>query len=393
MLRHINAKHWSSARSCFSRLETAVSAVTIARYSSAVKNWINGQATDAVSGETIDKIDPRTGSKAGTIPRSSNEDVDLAVAAAKAAFPAWAATPAAERTQLLLQLAAVMQANVKLLAEAESADTGKPLSLSMSLDIPRAIDNYRFFAHSLTATTESSSMQTIPGTSTSVHITRRYPLGVVGLISPWNLPAYLLSWKIAPALAMGNTVVAKPSEMTPSTASLMAEMATEAGIPNGVLNIVHGLGPEAGQPILEHGDIKGISFTGGTATGRRVAATAAPLFKKVSLELGGKNPAVVFADTFRASESDKENTLQAVVRGAFLNSGQICLCGSRLIVESSIYDEFVHEFTKRVKALNVGHSSASDTDVGPVISEQHLEKISAIGTCESEVPEPNTLFS
>ncbi|HYI79156.1 MAG TPA: aldehyde dehydrogenase, partial [Chryseolinea sp.] len=255
--------------------------------------------------------------------------------------------------------------NADALALAESIDSGKTVSLAKTLDIPRASANIRFFA---TAAIHFSSEAHITGVQ-ALNYTLRSPAGVVGCISPWNLPLYLFTWKIAPALAAGCTVVAKPSELSPMTAFLFSKLCIEAGLPKGVLNIVHGLGSKAGQAIVEHPEIKAISFTGGTATGKKIATTAAPSFKKLSLELGGKNPNLIFGDC------DFENAVTTSILSSFSNQGEICLCGSRILVEQNLYDKFVAEFVSRTQKLAVGDPLDSKTNIGAMISENHLNKV------------------
>jgi len=322
-------------------------------------NFIGGEFVAPKSGAYLDDIAPSTEEVIAQIPDSDERDVDDAVQAAKLAFPAWSRTPAAERSKLLLRLAGQIEQNFDELAELESQDSGKPLSLARILDIPRAVANFRFFA---TAILHDASEAHVTD-NTALNYTLRQPLGVVGLISPWNLPLYLLSWKIAPAIASGNACVAKPSEMTPLTANRLAELSIAAGIPPGVINIVHGLGGKAGRALTVHDDVAAISFTGGTVTGAAVAANAAPRFKKLSLELGGKNPTVVFAD------ADLDDAIKNTTRAAFWNQGEICLCGSRIFVERSIYDAFVDGFVARTKELRIGE------DIGALISAAHLEKV------------------
>ncbi|HZU52788.1 MAG TPA: aldehyde dehydrogenase, partial [Holophagaceae bacterium] len=283
---------------------------------------------------------------------------------AKAALPAWARTPVMERAALLDRVADLLEARLDEAAAMESRDTGKPISLAKSLDIPRAIANFRFFADLVRTKTGDSSMM-----ADALNYTHRSPAGVCALVTPWNLPLYLLSWKTAPALAMGNTLVAKPSELTPMTASLLAELLQEAGCPPGVFNLVRGLGAEAGDALVSHPAVSLVSFTGGTATGARVAASAAPQFKKLSLELGGKNPSLVFADC------DLEKTVPGVARSAFLNQGQICLCGSRILVERSIHDRFMDALLEELKGWKVGDPSDPATRIGAGISAAHRDKV------------------
>ncbi len=330
-----------------------------------IQNYINGALKAPLSGGYIDNYDPSRGKVYSQIPKSGKADVEEAYEAAKAAFPSWSNTPKEERSKILMRLASLIEDNLDRLAAAESLDNGKPLWLAKKVDIPRAVANFHFFATAiLHYASESHSME-----DRGVNYTLRGPIGVVGCISPWNLPLYLFSWKVAPALASGNTVVAKPSEITPMTAYLLSELCQQAGIPNGVFNIVHGMGPDVGAAMVEHPGIKAISFTGGTKTGEYIARTAAPMFKKLSLELGGKNPTIVFDDC------DFEHTVKATVTAAFSNQGQICLCGSRVFVERSIYDRFRDAFVERVKALKVGPPSEANSKVGAVVSKPHMEKV------------------
>ena len=306
-----------------------------------ILNYINGTYCDPHSDEWLDNYDPSKGEVYSRIANSNSEDVEKAYEAAKAAFPSWSNTTIEERSRIMLRIASLIEENLDGLAEAEAKDNGKPLSLAKAMDIPRASSNFRFFAHAITQF--NSEAHESVGLN-SMNYTLRQPLGVVGCISPWNLPLYLFSWKIAPAIAAGNTVVAKPSEVTPMTAFLLGEICSEAGLPKGVLNIVHGTGPSAGQAIIAHPHIKAISFTGGTKTGEHIARTAAPMFKKLSLELGGKNPNLIFADC------DYDKMLEVTVRSSFANQGQICLCGSRIFVERSIYEQFKTDFVAKVSA-------------------------------------------
>src|SRR5688572_6027908 len=328
-------------------------------------NYINGEMTPPVSGQYLDNYNPAEGKVYSLIPDSDERDVAKATSAAKQAFPQWSTMAPEQRSSILQKIADLIDRDLDKLAKAESVDNGKPFKLAKSLDIPRASANLRFFA---TASIHFASEAHITGAE-AVNYTLRSPSGVAGCISPWNLPLYLFTWKIAPALAAGCTVVAKPSELTPMTAFMLSELCIEAGLPNGVFNIVHGLGPKAGQAIIEHPDITAISFTGGTVTGRRIAATAAPMFKKLSLELGGKNPNIIFADC------DFELALNTSIQSSFSNQGEICLCGSRMFIERTIYDKFVPEFVKRTKALVVGDPLNEQTSIGALVSEVHMKKI------------------
>ena len=328
-------------------------------------NYIDGKLTPAASGGWLEDFEPATGKAYARIPDSHKTDMDNAVAAAQRAFPAWSATSAAKRGEWLHKLAALVERDLEKLARAESVDTGKPIALARSLDIPRAVANLRYFAAAASQfASESHAME-----SGAINYTLRSPLGVVGCISPWNLPLYLLTWKLAPALAAGNCVVAKPSELTPMTAYLLSELCMEAGFPAGVLNVVQGLGPKAGVLLVEHPDVKAISFTGGTKTGADIAGRAAPKFKKLSLELGGKNPTLVFSDC------DFERTVSESMRAAFSNQGEICLCGSRILIERGLYARFRDEFVARAKMLSPGDPLEEITAQGAVISEAHLQKV------------------
>jgi aminomuconate-semialdehyde/2-hydroxymuconate-6-semialdehyde dehydrogenase len=327
---------------------------------------IDGAPREPASGRWLDVFDPASGKPFAAVAGGDARDVDAAVDAAIVAFPAWSALPNDARARWLEQLADALEARIDLFAEAESRDGGKPIRLARDVEIPRAIANLRFFAHAATQfSSESHHGQA------GLNYTLRSPLGVVGTISPWNLPLYLFTWKIAPALAAGNTVVAKPSEVTPLTATMLAELAVDIGLPPGVLNVVHGLGPEVGEPLVSHPQVRAISFTGSTAVGKRIAGIAGPLLKKVSLELGGKNPTLVFAD------SDWHDQLDTLVRSAFQNSGQICLCGSRILVERGIQTEFREAFVDRVRALRVGDPVDPDTRFGPLVSQAHFDKVMA----------------
>ncbi len=329
-----------------------------------IHNWIDGVAVPAGTGKTLDNVDPATGAVGAAIPRSGAADVDMAVAAAKAALPTWAALGRDARCDILERIADGIAREATQLARMETQDTGKPIATSTGLDIPRAERNFRFFADFSRGFQDDE--HPMDGGHNRTH---RKPLGVVGMITPWNLPLYLLSWKVAPALAMGNTIVAKPSEMTPQTATALARIAKDAGLPDGVLNIVHGLGPEVGQPICEHPDVAAISFTGGTATGRVVAAAAAPSFKKLSLELGGKNPTIITDDV------DVDTAVAGAVRAGFTNTGQICLCGSRILVHETIADAFTKRLVDSVAALQVGDPMDPDTRLGPLVGHAHRDKV------------------
>lgn len=329
-----------------------------------IRNYSNGQLLEPACGAYLDNINPATGAVWSQVPDSDHADVEAACAAALAAFPAWAAMSVDDRAACMMRIADGIESRLEELALAESNDNGKPLTLARRMDIPRAVDNFRYFAHAATQFhNESYDMG-----DTGFNYTLRRPHGVAGLISPWNLPLYLFTWKIAPALAAGNTAVAKPSEITPMTAYLFSEICIEAGLPPGVLNIVHGTGPRVGEAIVAHPDIPVLSFTGSTAVGRRISEVAAPMFKKISLEMGGKNANVIFAD------ADYEDALATSVHSSFTNQGQICLCGSRILVEKSLYEQFLNDFVARTQALKVGDPLEADTDIGAIVSQMQLEK-------------------
>ena len=330
-----------------------------------IKNYINGNLVGAAAGDFLEVEEPASGEVYARIPISTSSEVDQAVDAGSKAFDGWSGLSASERSGWLQKLANAIEKNHHDLALAESRDTGKPISLASELDIPRAASNLRFFAgailhnHSQVHHTDQRVM----------NYTNRLPLGVVGCISPWNLPLYLFTWKIAPALATGNCVVAKPSELTPFTAYLLSKICIEIGFPAGVLNILHGPGNPTGKAIVGHKNIKAISFTGGTETGKDIAITTAPMFKKVSLELGGKNPTIVFDDC------DIQMAVKETLRSAFTNQGQICLCGSRIFIQNGIYKRFRDALVAETKKLAPGDPSHKGTTFGSLISKSHLEKV------------------
>jgi aminomuconate-semialdehyde/2-hydroxymuconate-6-semialdehyde dehydrogenase len=330
-----------------------------------IRNFIDGQFAEPIGGKYLDNIEPATGKPYSQVADSDARDVDLAVAAAEKAFVDWSRKPAAERSKILLGIAGLIERDLEKFARAESIDTGKPLSLARVLDIPRAVANFRFFATAILHTESEAHITD----NVAFNYTLRQPRGIAGLISPWNLPLYLLSWKIAPAIAVGNTAIAKPSELTPMTAYMLCEITREAGLPNGVLNVVHGTGPNVGAAITAHPKINTISFTGGTVTGRKVAEACAPLFKKVSLELGGKNPNIVFAD------ADLDAAIAGSVRSSFANQGQICLCGSRVFVERAAYKDFVDCFVDKASQLRLGDPLEEKTDQGAIVNKTQLDKI------------------
>ena len=330
-----------------------------------LQNFINGTYVPPKNGQYIDNYEPATGQVYALIPDSDEEDVLEAVDAAEKAFPIWSKMPIEERSKILVRLSEGIEKNMDEFVQAESRDNGKPVSLAAHVDIPRAVSNFHFFATAITHfASESHHMEGV-----GINFTTRKPIGIVGCISPWNLPLYLFSWKIAPALAAGNCVIAKPSEITPYTAYLLGRIAQEAGLPAGVLNILHGTGPKVGDAIVRHPKIKAISFTGGTKTGEYIARTAGPMFKKLSLELGGKNPNIIFADC------DFDEMLSTTIRSSFSNQGQICLCGSRIFVERPIYDKFKEAFVAKVSKSKVSFPTDPEAKLGAIVSESHMEKV------------------
>ncbi|MFZ9612444.1 MAG: aldehyde dehydrogenase [Crocinitomicaceae bacterium] len=330
-----------------------------------LQNFINGTYVPPKNGQYIDNYEPATGQVYALIPDSDEADVLEAVDAAEKAFPIWSNMSIEDRSKILVRLSEGIERHMDEFVQAESRDNGKPVSLAAHVDIPRAVSNFHFFATAITHfASESHHMEGV-----GMNFTTRKPIGIVGCISPWNLPLYLFSWKIAPALAAGNCVIAKPSEITPYTAYLLGKIAQEAGMPAGVLNILHGTGPKVGDAIVKHPKIKAISFTGGTKTGEYIARTAGPMFKKLSLELGGKNPNIIFADC------NFDDMLSTTIRSSFANQGQICLCGSRIFVERPIYDKFKEAFVAKVSRSKVSFPSDPEAKLGAVVSEAHMNKI------------------
>lgn len=330
-----------------------------------IKNYINGELSEPAGKKYLDNFNPATGKVYSLIPDSDEKDVQLATDAALAAFPKWSATKKEDRAAVMLKIADLIDKNFDRLAVAESTDHGKPVWLAKMVDIPRASANMRFYATGIMHfASEAHAME-----DTAINYTLREPIGVAGCISPWNFPLYLFTWKIAPALAAGCTVVAKPSEITPMTAYLFSELCMEAGLPKGVLNIVHGLGNKAGSAIVSHPKIPAVSFTGGTVTGKAIASVAAPMFKKLSLELGGKNPNIIFADC------NLENAVKTSLLSSFSNQGEICLCGSRIFIEKPLYEKFKGEFVAKTKLLKVGNPADDSSKLGAIVSKVHFEKI------------------
>ncbi len=327
-----------------------------------VRNYVNGIFVD--SKETIEDINPATSEVIATIPRSNLNDVNEAVLAADKARDNWSSLSLDERRKWLEKIANALEARSEEIAKLESLDTGKPIKIARAVDASRSVANFRFFAEFSKDFHEQKFLME----DATNHVIFK-PVGIAGLITPWNLPLYLLSWKIAPAIVMGNTVVAKPSELTPLTANLLAEVFDEVGLPAGVVNIVHGFGHETGQAIVSHPHVNLISFTGGTITGKKVAETAAPMFKKLSLELGGKNATIVLDDV------NLDSAIPEIARSGFLNQGQVCLCGSRILVSDKIWDDFLEKFIDHVSNMKVGDPSSDDSDLGALVSLSHRDKV------------------
>ncbi len=331
-----------------------------------ILNFIGGERVSPASSSFMPSFNPALGAVHFELPSSGAKDVEQAVSAARSAFSGWSGLSILERSKILMKVADLIDERREEFALAESADQGKPVWLAREMDIPRAALNFRFFASSILHQTDLASRLDV---STLSHVSHD-PVGVAGLISPWNLPLYLLTWKIAPAIAYGNTCVAKPSELTSLTASMLCDVLNDAGLPRGVVNIIFGTGAEAGAALVAHSQVPLLSFTGGTVTGRTIAAVAAPMFKKLSLELGGKNPNIIFDD------ASMDQAVDTTIRSSFLNQGEICLCGSRIYVQRGVYDQFMDKFASKTRALKVGDPSAADTFVGALVSKEHLAKVS-----------------
>jgi aminomuconate-semialdehyde/2-hydroxymuconate-6-semialdehyde dehydrogenase len=329
-----------------------------------IQNYLDGALSDAIDNQIIDNFNPSKGVVYGSIPNSNEKDVEKAVKSAEEAFPEWGVLNNEKRFKIMNRIAELIDANRDELAKAESMDQGKPLWLAKN-EMIRAAQNMRFFATA--AMQYASDSHIMPGHA--INYTQRHPLGVVACISPWNLPLYLFTWKIAPALATGNCVIAKPSEITPATAFLFSKLCIEAGLPKGVLNILHGTGPSVGGVLVAHPRVKAISFTGGTNTGRHIASVAAPMFKKLSLELGGKNPNIIFDD------ADLDKAIATTVNSSFMNQGEICLCGSRIYVHRKVYDQIKQRFVEEVSKLKIGDPLNDQTKVGAIVSKPHFDKI------------------
>ena len=327
-------------------------------------NYISGKFIEPDTGEWLEDFSPATGEVIALVPKSGQNDINMAVDAAKKALPSWSSLTNIDRANWLDKIADKLETKYEEIARLESKDTGKPISLAREVDAYRSVKNFRFFADMI----RNLDIEIFDMEDATNRVIYK-PVGVGALITPWNLPLYLLSWKVAPAIGMGNTVVCKPSEMTPLTADLLMKTIDEIGLPKGVVNLVHGDGMGAGSPLVSHENVSLVSFTGGTSTGSIVAKSAASSFKKLSLELGGKNASIIFDDC------NLENTVKGVVRSGFLNQGQVCLCGSRILVQEKIYEEFVEKFISEVESMKIGDPSDENTKLGALISPQHLSKI------------------
>ncbi|MEH7546653.1 aldehyde dehydrogenase [Neobacillus vireti] len=344
------------------QVETRVSAINCLHF-------INGQFVESQNHKTFENINPATEEVLGTVAEGGKEEVNFAVAAARRALNGkWKTMPIVERSKIIRRIGDLILERQEELAHLESMDAGKPFSLANSVDIPRAAFNFHFFADYMISVNTDSNMQD----DIALHYSYRRPVGVVGIIKPWNLPLLLLTWKLAPCLAMGNTAVIKPAEWTPMTATVLMEICKEAGVPDGVVNLVHGFGPNsAGAAISEHPDVDAISFIGEPRTGTAIMKSAADSLKKLSFELGGKNPNIIFAD------SDLDEVIETTIKSSFVNQGEVCLCGSRIYVERPVYEEFLTRFAERVRTLKVGHPLEADTNVGALVSKEHYDRVNS----------------
>ncbi|MFC3040492.1 aldehyde dehydrogenase [Virgibacillus xinjiangensis] len=328
-------------------------------------HYINGRYVTPDNSKTFENVNPATEEVLGHVAEGGQQEVDEAVSVARKALKSeWGSMPLRERSAIVRKIGDLILERKDELAELESLDTGKPIWLSTNVDIDRAAYNFHFFADYMTTLGTESYQQD----DKAIHYAIRKPTGVVGLINPWNLPMFLMTWKLAPALAAGNTVVMKPSEVTPMTATVLAQICTDAGVPDGVVNMVHGFG-ETGAALSSHEDVDAIAFTGETVTGTAIMKSAAPTLKKLSFELGGKNPNVIFAD------ADMDEVIDTTLRSSFINQGEVCLCGSRIYVERPVYDEFLERFAAKAKELKVGDPFEADTKVGALVSKEHYEKV------------------
>ncbi|KAL1915172.1 uncharacterized protein VTP21DRAFT_7653 [Calcarisporiella thermophila] len=332
---------------------------------SLINNFINGKYVAPLNEKYLDSFDPSTGKPYIKVADSTKEDVNAAVEAAERAFPAWSKLPRDKRSEILLRIADLLESRIEEFASAESKDQGKPLQLAAHADVPRAVLMFRYFGTLILHLQEKVNVTD----GIALSYTQRTPTGVAGLISPWNLPLYLLVWKIAPCLASGCTCVCKPSEFTSVTANMLCSVMKDAGLPDGVCNMVFGTGPQAGAALVEHPKVPLVSFTGGSVAGEKISELAGRHLKKLTLELGGKNANIIFED------ADLDACVPKSIHAAFLNQGEICLCGSRVFVQESIYDKFLSRFVNEARALKVGDPRDKDSFMGPVVSKQHFEKI------------------
>lgn len=332
-------------------------------------HFIDGRYMPSLDGRQFNNINPATNEVIGTVAEGGKEEIDLAVQAARKALNGpWKTITAHDRAAILRKIGDLILERKDELARLESLDTGKPLWLSSSVDIPRAAYNFHFFADYLRSLgTEAYEMDNV-----ALNYSLRRPVGVVGLINPWNLPLLLMTWKLAPCLAAGNTAIMKPAELTPLTATALVQICQEAGVPDGVVNLVHGFGPNsAGAALAEHEDVDAIAFTGETTTGKAIMKAAAGSLKKLSFELGGKNPNIIFAD------SDLDEVIETTLKSSFINQGEVCLCGSRIYVERPAYEAFLEKFVAKSKELKVGDPFDPETKVGALISEEHYQKVTS----------------
>ena len=331
------------------------------------KLFINGRWVDSVSGKTFDTLNPATEKVITSVAEGDSADIDLAVTAAREAFEngPWKRIDARDRGRILLEIANLIEKNKDELALLDTMDNGKPINETTNADIPLAIDCFMYYA----GWADKIHGETIPVRGDFFNYTLREPVGVVGQIIPWNFPLLMAAWKIAPALACGNTVVLKPAEQTPLTALRLGEICQEAGLPDGVLNIVTGYGPTAGAALTEHMDVDKIAFTGGSATGRIIMQAASKNLKLISLELGGKSPNIVFAD------SDIDSAVDGAMTGIFFNQGEVCCAGSRLFIEKSIHEEFIDKLSNKAANMRVGNPEDTGTQMGAQVSKEQFDKI------------------
>ena len=331
-------------------------------------HFIDGQFVESLNKKTFNNVNPVTEEVYATVAEGGAEEIDLAVKAAKRAFKEgpWGKMSTQERSKIIRKIGDILEERQEEIAQLESIDTGKHLKFSRHVDAPRAAANFHFFADFMLSVGTEAFQDEVHG---AINYGFRRPIGVVGLIQPWNLPLFLLTWKLAPALAAGCTVVIKPSELTPMTATKLMEIIKEAGVPDGVVNLVHGFGAGAGSAINKHPDIAGIGFIGQVSTGARIMQEAAPTLKKLSFELGGKNPNIIFADV------DIDEVVDGTIRSSFTNQGEVCVCGENIFVERSVYAEFVEKLAAKTRELKVGNPFDMDNDQGALVAKVHYDKV------------------